>query len=135
MLKWLVISLVKKASYSLVQNFELKYQLSSQLKISSHSIWILQWFRTQYRYCLDNTRAGRIRFSGARKSVLLKASSGERCAPRNFVHLVILRDTRVPLILYLVVYLVTKCTNILQFPHVMAEWLSEKKKPRLCFPR
>ena len=29
--------------------------------------------------------ARKIRFSGTRKSVLLKASSGERCAPRNFV--------------------------------------------------
>ena len=28
-------------------------------------------------------RAGKIRFSGTRKSVLLKASSRERCAPRK----------------------------------------------------
>ena len=47
--------------------------------------------------------AGKIRFSGARKSVLLKAISGERGAPRNFVHLVTLRDTHVRLIVYLVV--------------------------------
>ena len=29
--------------------------------------------------------AGKIRFSGERKSELLKASSGERCGPYNFV--------------------------------------------------
>ena len=49
-------------------------------------------------------RAGQIKFSGARKSVLLKASSGERCAPRNFVHLVTLRGTRVHLIVYLAIH-------------------------------
>ena len=31
-------------------------------------------------------RVRKIRFSGARKPVFLKASSGERCVPRNFVH-------------------------------------------------
>ena len=46
----------------------------------------------------------KIRFSGTRKSVLLKASSGERCAPQNFVHLVTFRGTRVHLIVYLVVH-------------------------------
>ena len=49
-------------------------------------------------------RARKISFSGARKSVLLKASSGERCAPRYFVHLVTLRGTRVHLIVYLAVH-------------------------------
>ena len=49
---------------------------------------------------LIKNRAGKIRFSGARKSVLLKASSGERCAPQNVVHLVTFRDTRVHLILW-----------------------------------
>ena len=49
-------------------------------------------------------RAGQIKFSGARKSVLLKASSGERCAPRNFVHLVTLQVTHVCFIMYLVMY-------------------------------
>ena len=48
--------------------------------------------------------AGKIRFSGARKSVLLKTSLGEHCAPRNFVHLVTLRGTDVRLIVYLVVH-------------------------------
>ena len=43
-------------------------------------------------------RAGKIRFSSRRKSVLLNASSGERCAPRNFVLLVTLGGTRVHLI-------------------------------------
>ena len=49
-------------------------------------------------------RAGKVRFSGARKFVFLKASSGEPCAPPNFVHLVTLRGTRVHLIMYLVVH-------------------------------
>ena len=43
-------------------------------------------------------RAGNIWFSGTRKSVLLKESSGERCAPRNFVLLMMLRGTHVCLI-------------------------------------
>ena len=38
-------------------------------------------------------RAGEIRFSGTRKSVLLKASSGKRCVLRNFVLLVTLGST------------------------------------------
>ena len=48
--------------------------------------------------------AGKNRFTGAQKSVLLKASSGERCALRNFVQLVTLRGTRVRLIVYLLVH-------------------------------
>ena len=44
------------------------------------------------------------RFTGAQKSVLLKASSGVRCALRNFVQLVTLRGTRVRLIVYLLVH-------------------------------
>ena len=36
------------------------------------------------------SRAGKIRFSGEQKSVLHKASSGERGVPRNFVPLLIL---------------------------------------------
>ena len=43
-------------------------------------------------------RAGNIWFSGTRKSVLLKESSGERCAPRNFVPRMMLRGTHVCLI-------------------------------------
>ena len=43
-------------------------------------------------------------FSDTRKSVLLKTSSGERCAPRNFVLLLTLVSTRVRLIVYLAVY-------------------------------
>ena len=43
-------------------------------------------------------RAGKIRFPGAQKSVLLKTSSGEPCAPCNFVHLVTLRGICVHLI-------------------------------------
>ena len=37
------------------------------------------------------TRAGKIRFSGERNFMLLKTSSGARCAPCNFVLLVTLR--------------------------------------------
>ena len=48
--------------------------------------------------------AGKIRFSGTRKSVFLKTSSGEQCAPRNFVLLVTLEGTRVRLIVYLAVH-------------------------------
>ena len=38
-------------------------------------------------------RAGKIRFSGTQKSMLLKASSGECCASCNFVLLVTLRGS------------------------------------------
>ena len=41
-------------------------------------------------------RAGKIRLSGTRKSVLLKASSGKRDAPRNFVLGLTLGATRFP---------------------------------------
>ena len=58
-------------------------------------------------------RAGKMRFSGARKSVPLKASTGERCAPRNFVHLVALQGTCVQLNVYLVVQ---------QMKYVMERW-------------
>ena len=46
----------------------------------------------------------KIRFSGARKFVFLKAGSGECCATHNFVHFVTLRGTSVCLIMYLVVH-------------------------------
>ena len=49
-------------------------------------------------------RAGKIRFSGTQKSMLLKASSGECCAPRNFGLLMMLGGTCVYLIMYLIVY-------------------------------
>ena len=44
---------------------------------------------------------GKIRFSATWKSVLLKASSGEHCAPCSFVLFVTLRDTCVCLTMYL----------------------------------
>ena len=50
------------------------------------------------------SRAGKIRFSGARKFVLLKPSSREHCVPRYFVLLVILQGTYVRLIVHLVMY-------------------------------
>ena len=49
-------------------------------------------------------RAGKIRFSGERKFVLLKASSGDRCAPHNFVLPVTLRSKSVCLTIYLTVH-------------------------------
>ena len=49
------------------------------------------------------TRAGKIRFSGARNLVLLKASLGERRAPHNFELLLTLRGTCVHIIVYLIV--------------------------------
>ena len=64
-----------------------------------------------YLQNLSTVTAGKIRFSGARKSVLLKASSGERSAPRNFVHLVTLQGMRVRLIMYLVVHQVKYVTE------------------------
>ena len=64
--------------------------------------------------------------------MLLKASLGERCAPRNFVHLVTLRGTRrAP---NEICYgKMKQCNNILQFPNVRVERLSEKMKLRICF--
>ena len=51
-----------------------------------------------------------------------------------------LGGTRVHRILYFVVHQIKygkmkPHNKILQFPHVRAERLSKKKKPRLCFPR
>ena len=71
----------------------------------------LQVLQDLFIYIMN--RAGKIRFSGAQKSVLLKASSGERCAPCNFVHLVALQGTCVRLIVYLVVH---------QMKYVMERW-------------
>ena len=48
--------------------------------------------------------AGKIRFSGTLKSMLLKASPGECFAPCNFVLLVTLRGSHVHLIVYLTMY-------------------------------
>ena len=49
-------------------------------------------------------RAGKIRYSGERNSVLLKASSGACCAPCNFVLIVTLRGTSVCLTMYLTLH-------------------------------
>ena len=49
-------------------------------------------------------RAGKNRFSGTQKSVLLKASSGKCCVPHNFVVLVTLGGTHVCLIVSLAVH-------------------------------
>ena len=46
----------------------------------------------------------KISFSGTRKSVLPRTSSGERCAPRNFELLVTLGGTRVRHIVNLALY-------------------------------
>ena len=108
--------------------------------------WLFLFFMFLYLsfinyFCCIIFRTGKIRFSGARKSVLLKASSRERCVPQNFVYLATFRGTRVHLIVYLVYqmkYLIGKMNQynkILQFPHIKARRLSKKKKPRLCFTR
>ena len=52
---------------------------------------------------MNNHSAKKIMFSGTRNTLLLKASSGEPCAPRNFVLLVTLGGTLVRLIAYLAV--------------------------------
>ena len=69
-------------------------------------------------------RTEKIRFSGAQKSVLLKESLGEHCAshcvPRHAPNEICYGKME-------------QCNDILQFPHVSAERLSEKRKPRLCF--
>ena len=52
------------------------------------------------KFLLALNRTGKIRFSGTRKSVLLKATSG-RYAPCNFVLPVRLEGTHVCLIVYL----------------------------------
>ena len=49
-------------------------------------------------------RAGKIMFFGTWKSVLLKASSGECCAPGNFVLLMTLGSVHIDLIVYLTMY-------------------------------
>ena len=48
--------------------------------------------------------AGKIKFSGTRKSVLLKANLGEHCVPHNFVLLVTLEGIHVQFIMYLTMY-------------------------------
>ena len=52
----------------------------------------------------SNRQKMKIKFSGTRKSVLLKASSGERCTPANFVLFVTLEGAHVRLIVYLAVH-------------------------------
>ena len=53
-------------------------------------------------------RAGKIRNSGAWKTMLLAIRSGAHCVPRNFVPLVRLWETHICLIVYLVVYHICK---------------------------
>ena len=78
-------------------------------------IWVIPNQITQYflgshgdhlRFCsnLAEIKAGKIRFSGAQKSMLFKAKSGERCVPCNSVHLVTLCGTCVCLTVYLIVH-------------------------------
>ena len=83
-LKLILLYLVEKSLGSLI-NFDISKLIQSNLLFKSN-------------------KTGKIRFSGARKSVLVKATSGERCVPQNFVHLATFRGTRVHLIVYLVVH-------------------------------
>ena len=68
--------------------------------------FFLDFEQNKQKHHSNKTRykAGKISFSGERKSVLLKASSGESCAPRNFVLLVTLRSKSVCLTGYLTVH-------------------------------
>ena len=74
------------------------------------------FYHFQSRFHLNRNRAGKIRFSGKRNSVLLKTSSGARCTPCNFVPLVTLRRTSICLTVYLIVHqmketIKEKCLN------------------------
>ena len=64
-------------------------------------------------HSLSKIRAGKIRFSGAQKPMLINANSGEHCAPCNFVHLLTLQFTHVHRIVYLIVH---------QIKYVMERW-------------
>ena len=81
-------------------------------------------------------RAGKISFSGARKSVLLKASSGERCVPCEFTRYTCSPHCVPRCAPNEICYgKMKQCNNILQFLHVTAERLFKKRKARLCFPQ
>ena len=87
---------------------------------------------TSYLQNLSTVAAGKIRFAGARKSVLLKASSGERSAPRNFVHLVTWQGMHVRLIMYLVVhqmkYVTERWSNAIIFCNFLMKGLKAYPK-------
>ena len=73
------------------------------MKISDHAALKKSYLLyVCFTYSAWTFRAGKIRFSGAWKSVLIKASSGECFAPQNFVHFATFQGTRVHLIMYLV---------------------------------
>ena len=95
-LKLILLYLVEKSLGSLI-NFDISKLIQSNVLFKNNKTQFFPIFQ-------EKLRAGKIRFSGARKSVLLKASSGGRCAPKNFVHLATFRGTRVHLIVYLVVH-------------------------------
>ena len=76
---------------------------------------------------------GKIRFSGAWKVVLLKASSGEHCVLLEALQGTLICVPRAPDEIHY--GKMKQCNNILQFSHVRTEKLSKNRKPRLCFPR
>ena len=76
--------------------------------------------------------AGKIRFSGAQKSMLLKGSSEEHCAPCDFMWYTCSHHFVPRHALNEIFYgKMKQCSNILQFPYESAETLSEKKKQTL----
>ena len=61
-------------------------------------------YHFQSRFHFNRNRAGKIRFSGERNSVLLKTSSGASYAPHNFVLTVTLQHASVCLTVYLAMH-------------------------------
>ena len=79
----------KKSFYS---NFIFIFEKFSWCEV----YWIYVWFLTKW-FPAKESRAGKIRLSGSWKSLLSKPSSGERCAPSNFVLLCVLQGILVRL--------------------------------------
>ena len=102
-------------SFSFVSTFshtncysKLKFQKLSESFICFFCLFVFVFAKKSCRMlspCLPAlNRAGKIRFSATQKSVLLKASSGERCGPHNIMLLVTLGGTCVRLIVYLTMH-------------------------------
>ena len=83
---------------------------------------------------LVTSRAGKIRFSSAQKSMILKPSSGENCAPCHFTRYMCLHHCVPPHAPNEVGYgkkgygQMKQCNSILQFPHVSPERLPKERK-------
>ena len=97
----------KQSAFITLKSHNASFKNNTKCRLINPSISEVSLFSKHYR-------AGKIRFSGARKSVLLKTSSGECCAPQNFVHLATFRGTRAHFIVYLVVH---------QMKYLMERWI------------